>query len=65
VDLDLPFKDAKDRIVSDFERRYLTALLAWSGGNVSRAARRARMDRMNLHRLVQPYGIPAGRALRD
>jgi DNA-binding NtrC family response regulator len=65
VDLDVSFKDAKERLVTDFERRYLTALLAWSGGNVSRAARRARMDRMNLHRLVQLYGIPAGRALKD
>ena len=65
VDLDVPFNAAKDRIVADFERAYLAALLAWSGGNVSRAARRARMDRMNLHRLVQIYGIPAGRALRD
>jgi DNA-binding NtrC family response regulator len=65
IDLDVPFKDAKDRLISGFERRYLTALLAWSGGNVSRAARRAGMDRMNLHRLVQLYGIPAGRALRD
>jgi DNA-binding NtrC family response regulator len=65
VDLDVSFKDAKERLVGDFERRYLAALLAWSGGNVSRAARRARMDRMNLHRLVQLYGIPAGRALKD
>jgi len=65
VDLDVSFKDAKERLVSDFERRYLAQLLAWSGGNVSRAARRARMDRMNLHRLVQLYGIPAGRALKD
>jgi DNA-binding NtrC family response regulator len=65
VDLEVPFKDAKERLLTEFERRYLTALLAWSGGNVSRAARRARMDRMNLHRLVQLYGIPAGRALKD
>jgi DNA-binding NtrC family response regulator len=65
VDLDVPFKAAKDRALRDFERRYLASLLAWSGGNVSRAARRAKMDRMNLHRLVQAYGIPAGRALKD
>jgi DNA-binding NtrC family response regulator len=65
VDLDVPFKQAKELLVAEFERRYLAALLAWSGGNVSRAARRAKMDRMNLHRLVQLYGIPAGRALGD
>ena len=65
IDLGVPFKQAKERLITGFEREYLAALLAWSGGNVSRAARRARMDRMNLHRLVQLYGIPAGRAIRD
>jgi DNA-binding NtrC family response regulator len=65
VDLDTPFNQAKGKVVAEFERRYLTKLLTWSGGNVSRAARRARMDRMNLHRLLQLYGIPAGRGLRD
>jgi transcriptional regulator with GAF, ATPase, and Fis domain len=65
VDLDVPFNTAKGQVVAEFERSYLAKLLAWSGGNVSRAARRAKMDRMNLHRLLQLYGIPAGRALKD
>jgi transcriptional regulator with GAF, ATPase, and Fis domain len=65
VNLDVPFRAAKDRAIGEFERRYLAALVAWSGGNLSRAARRARMDRMNLHRLVQLYGLRASRSLRD
>jgi DNA-binding NtrC family response regulator len=57
VDLETPFSLAKEQSVSDFERRYLGALLAWSGGNISKAARQAGMDRMYLHRLVTKHGF--------
>jgi DNA-binding NtrC family response regulator len=57
----LPFRVAKEQAIEDFERRYLAALLAHAGGNVSRAARRAQMDRMYLHKLLQRYGLRAGR----
>ncbi len=65
ADLTLAFREAKDQAVACFEREYLTALMEWAGGNVSRAARKAKMDRMNLHRLVQRYDLRAGRGLRD
>jgi transcriptional regulator with GAF, ATPase, and Fis domain len=57
VDLELPFKDAKDVVIASFERSYLTALLSWADGNVSRAARKANLDRMYLHRLLQRHGL--------
>ncbi len=57
VDLDTPFKLAKDAAVSVFERSYLTALLEAAGGNVSKAARSGAMDRMYLHRLIQKHGL--------
>ena len=59
IDLDVPFKIAKEGLIDDFERAYLTALVAWAGGNMSRAARRAGIDRMYLHRLVQRHGLRA------
>jgi transcriptional regulator with GAF, ATPase, and Fis domain len=65
VDLDEPFTEAKKRVVADFEQRYLGALLSWSGGNVSQAARKAGMDRMYLHRLLQRYDIKRGSSLKD
>jgi DNA-binding NtrC family response regulator len=64
-DLSLSFRDAKERVLAEFEVAYLTALLDWAQGNVSRAARKAKMDRMNLHRLVQRYGLRESRGLRD
>ena len=57
VDLETPFSVAKEQSISEFERRYLTALMAWSGGNISKAARRVGMDRMYLHKLIGKYGL--------
>jgi transcriptional regulator of acetoin/glycerol metabolism len=65
VDLELPFKDAKDVVIASFERSYLTALLAWADGNVSRAARKANLDRMYLHRLLQRHGLRRSGALGE
>jgi DNA-binding NtrC family response regulator len=57
VDIRVPFKIAKDSAVDAFERSYLGALLESCGGNMSKAARTAGMDRMYLHRLVQKHGL--------
>lgn len=40
-------------------REYLTALLKAFGGNVSRAAERAGLERESLHRLLRRHGVPA------
>ena len=45
-------------------REYLSALLKAFGGNVSRAAERAGLERESLHRLLRRHGIEAG-AFRD
>jgi DNA-binding NtrC family response regulator len=60
VDIRIPFKLAKDSAVDTFERAYLGALLESCGGNMSKAARTAGMDRMYLHRLVQKHGLRGG-----
>jgi DNA-binding NtrC family response regulator len=57
TDIEEPFKVAKERIIASFERAYLTRLLGWAEGNVSRAARKAKLDRMYLRRLAQRYGL--------
>ncbi len=59
--LELPFKDAKAALVENFERDYLTALLARHRGNISRAASEAGIDRNYIHRLVKKYGLEVDR----
>ena len=61
IDLSVPFRIAKDSVIDSFERGYLSSLLEAAGGNMSKAARMAGMDRMYLHRLVQKHGLRSGR----
>lgn len=58
VDSDIPFKDAKQRIVEDFEKEYLAELLDRHRHNLSKAAREAKIDRKHLRNLLKKYGIP-------
>ena len=53
----LPFKEAKEKLVDAFERRYVAALLERHGGNVSRAAAEAGLDRNYLARLAKKHGL--------
>lgn len=56
-DASVSFKDAKDSIIDAFERQYLVDLLEQHGGNVSRAARTADMDRKSITRLMKKHEI--------
>ncbi len=52
----LSFREAKERAVAAWEREYLSALVASTNGNISRAARLARMDRNHLRELLVKHG---------
>jgi DNA-binding NtrC family response regulator len=52
-----PYKDARAGVVSEFERTYLTRLMADANGNVSQAARKAKMDRSHLIDLLHRHGL--------
>jgi two-component system response regulator GlrR len=53
IDVSVPWPEARRRALESFERSYVETLLAAHGGNVSRAARAAGIDRVYLHRLMR------------
>jgi DNA-binding NtrC family response regulator len=55
----LPFKEAKDRMLEIFHRQYVEVLLQENNGNVSRAAEKAGIQRQYFHRLMKDAGIEA------
>jgi DNA-binding NtrC family response regulator len=57
IALDVPFKEAKARVVEEFERVYLRALLERHGGNLSAASRSADLDRKHLRELLRKHGL--------
>jgi DNA-binding NtrC family response regulator len=57
VDVGIAFKMAKQNVVSEFERRYISRLLAQHDGNISAAARAAGIDRMSIHKMLHRLGL--------
>jgi DNA-binding NtrC family response regulator len=55
--LDEGFHSAKDRVIAHFEREYLTRLVGRAGGNMSKAARLASIDRTTLYRLMDKHSF--------
>lgn len=51
------YHQARDRVLVEFERGYLTWLVSRSGGNMSKAARIAGVDRTTLYRLMEKHGL--------
>ncbi|MBE2253566.1 MAG: sigma-54-dependent Fis family transcriptional regulator [Myxococcus sp.] len=54
---ELPYKDARGLVLERFEKHYLPKLLEVSRGNVSAAARHAKMDRSHLIELLARHGL--------
>ena len=57
VDIAVPFKVAKQQLIDDFDRQYLTALLAAHDGNLAAAARAAGIERMTIYKLMRRLGL--------
>ncbi len=54
---DETYHDARDRILAEFELGYLTRLVQRAGGNMSKAARIAGVDRTTLYRIMEKHSL--------
>ena len=54
---DAGYYDARDRLLSTFDRQFLSRAIAQAGGNLSKAARRAGIDRTTFYRLMERHGL--------
>jgi transcriptional regulator with GAF, ATPase, and Fis domain len=57
VEEGLPFKEAKQQVLDEFEAAYLRALLDKHGHNITRCAQAAGLTRYHLRELTKRYGI--------
>jgi DNA-binding NtrC family response regulator len=57
ADCALPFKEAKEKLLDEFEAAYIRRLFAQSNGNVSAIARAAGIDRKHLYTLMKKHGL--------
>jgi DNA-binding NtrC family response regulator len=57
IDTSLPFKDAKERWNDLFERRYLAIVHGNAGGNITRAAEHAGINRRHFRELLYKHGL--------
>ncbi len=51
------YRDTRSRVETEFERAYVTWLLGRHDGNISAAAREAKMDRKHLYDLARKHGL--------
>ena len=57
IDTSLPFKEAKERWLDLFERRYLEGVFATHGENITHAANHAGINRRHFRNLLRKHGI--------
>src|SRR3989441_12443227 len=48
---------SRDRLLEKFDRQFLARAIAHAGGNLSKAARRAGIDRTTVYRLMDRHGL--------
>ena len=60
IGLEQSYAQAKQEWVAHFEREFVRRALSETAGNVADAARRARMDRAYLFRLIRKHGLRDG-----
>ena len=62
---DLPFVEARERALREFDRAFLSAALARNGGNIARTARALGLHRQSLQKLLARRDLRNGETVRD
>ena len=57
VDAHLSFKEAKERWIERFERRYLASVYTRYEHNITHAAEHAEINRRHFRELLEKYGL--------
>ena len=55
--IDLPFKDGRQRAITDYEMAYLTQCLRRYRGNIGQSAQHCGVDAKTFYRKMQDYGL--------
>ncbi len=55
--IDEPYHSARDSVIAEFERRYLSWIVKRANGNMSKAARIAGIDRTTIYRLMEKHDL--------
>ena len=53
----VPYREAKEDILSQFNRRYIHEALEKTAGNVTQAARRSQIERQSFQQIMRKYDI--------
>ncbi len=53
----LPYKEAKEKLLQEFNYDYIGAKLSMTKGNITQAAKQCSMDRQALQQIMKRYGI--------
>ena len=53
----IPYRVAKEEVLSQFNRRYIRRALEKTSGNVTRAAKRSRIERQSFQQIMRKYDI--------
>ncbi|MBN2525660.1 MAG: sigma 54-dependent Fis family transcriptional regulator [Deltaproteobacteria bacterium] len=57
IDTSIPFKEAKEKWLSVFEKQYVKNLITESNGNISKAANHAGLNRNHFRKLMEKYDM--------
>jgi len=61
-DVDMPFKEAKAKIISEFEKQYIEQKLKKYHGNISKMAAAIGLNRKTIYRLIEENHISYDKA---